>query len=171
MWYVATVRKCRGACPVGSISTWIPSAGVAYHLPVSNRHTTIEAAFAHVGQNRNPSNRAPAFTFVGLFLRHSLRAATAKGVQPFLALGIGRLRVGAEQLLCEPPTCFREGGSHFLDGTFTTVVGGTGLLVPFAEWGALRGDVRLYLPRNAGADAGDSDDPRPELAAGLVLWW
>jgi hypothetical protein len=52
-----------------------------------------------------------------------------------------------------------------------TVVGGAGIIMPFTRWGALRGDLRVFLPRNAGANAGDSDNARLEVGAGLVLRW
>jgi hypothetical protein len=149
----------------------MPSAGLGYRLPLAGRRAVIEASFAHVGQNRDPYNRAPSFTFLGVLLRESLRPATGKGVEPFLTVGLGRLQVDAEEIVCQPPTCFSEGGPNFVDGTFMTVVGGAGIIMPFTRWGALRGDLRVFLPRNAGANAGDSDNARLEVGAGLVLRW
>lgn len=113
-----------GDATVGSVSTWMPSLGLGYRLPLSGRRTVIEASVAHPGQDRDPYNRAPAFTFLGLLLRHSLRPVIGDGVEPFLTVGLGQLRVDAEEIVCEPPTCFREGGPSFVDATFTTIVGG-----------------------------------------------
>ena len=157
-----------GDATVGGVSTWLPSVGLGYRLPVAGHRAVIETSVAHAGEDRDPYNRAPAFTFFGVLLRQSVGQVSREGVDPFLTVGLGRLRVDADEIVCEPP-CFREGGPNFVDGTFTTIVGGGGLVLPLSRWGALRGDVRLFLPLNARVDDGDSGDVRFELAGGLVL--
>jgi hypothetical protein len=158
-----------GDATVGGVSTWLRSGAVGYRLPLWNRSTSLEASLAHVSQNHNPYDRAPAFTFVGFMLRQSLRAGAATGLQPYLGAGVGRLRVDAEEITCLPPLCLAEGGPNFRDGTFTTLVTSIGLVVPLTTWGAVTGETRLFLPQGRRSDAGDSDNTRPEFAVGLML--
>lgn len=157
-----------GDATVGSVHTWLPSVGAGYRLGVVERRMVVEAAFAHVGQDHDPYNRAPAFTFWGALLRYALLRSGEKGIEPFLSVGIGRLRVDAEEIVCEPPECFAEGGPNFVDGTFTTIVFGGGAVWALTRWGAVRGDIRWYVPMPPDG-AADSDNGRLELAAGVVL--
>ena len=157
-----------GDATVGSISTWAPSARIAYRLPLGLQTIAVEAYLAHVSQDNNPYNRVPAFTFVGALARLSLRDDPRQGVDPFLGFGVGRMRVDVEEreTECLPPNCFAEGGHNFLDARLTTLTLDAGVLVPLVRWAALRGDVRLYMPRGNSADVGDSAHRRIEYAVG-----
>jgi hypothetical protein len=158
-----------GDATVGSISTWAASARVAYRLPLGPRHIALEAYLAHAPQDDDPYSRAPAFTFVGALARLSLRADARKGIDPFLGIGVGRMRVDVEEIDCPPPNCFAEGGPGFRDARLTTWALDAGALLPVARWFALRGDVRLYLPLGESSEVGNSVGRRIEYAFGLSI--
>lgn len=158
-----------GSGSVGSTSTWAPSARITYRLPLGPQRLAVEAYFAHAPQDHNPYNRAPAFTFVGAVSRISLRADPRRGVDPFLGIGVGRMRVEVEEIQCPPPNCFSEGGPAFRDANLTTLTLDGGVLIPIVRWAALRGDVRLYSPYGDSSEVGDSVGRRIEYAVGLSI--
>lgn len=158
-----------GDATVRGISTWAVSARVAYRLPMGPRHIALEAYLAHAPQDHDPYNRAPAFTFVGALARLSVRAGARDGVDPFLGVGLGRMRVDAEEIDCPPPNCFAEGGPGFRDARLTTWALDAGVLLPVFRWCALRGDVRLYVPLGGSSEVGSSAGVRTELAGGLSI--
>lgn len=158
-----------GDATVGSISTWARSARVTYRLPLGPRRLALEAYLAHAPQDHNPYNHAPAFTFMGALARLSLRADPRDGVDPFLGIGLGRMRVDVEEIDCPPPDCFAEGGPGFRDARLMTWAVDAGVLVPVVRWFALRGDIRLYAPRGESGEVGNSVGVRIEFAVGLTL--
>jgi hypothetical protein len=158
-----------GDATVGDISTWARSARVAYRLPLGPQRLTLEAYLAHAPQDRDPYNRAPAFTFVGALARLSLRSDPRNGVDPFLGIGWGRMRVEVEETECPPSNCFDEGGPGFRDVGLATLALDAGVLIPVARWFALRGDARLYAPRGKSSEVGDSVGRRLELGVGLSI--
>jgi hypothetical protein len=152
-----------GDATVGSLHTWLLSARVARSLPVVGRHTMLELSYAAAAKDRNPYNFAPAVRILSVGLRRVSWPDEGRPVRLFALAGLGRFWVDGDET-----TCTFECGPSFKDGAFTTAFGGIGLFLRLSRWGALRGDVRLWVPLDEDATAGSSNDPRAELAFGVA---
>ncbi len=146
------------------------AARIGYRPAGMLRRILLEVYGLHAPKDRDPYNRTPQVSTVGIASSILLRDAH-RSINPYLMLGGGVYHVDAQKRPpCRPEDgCFRGDGGSFRDATLPSVLMNAGLYLTIIPRLAVRAGAQLYIPFRSPDRVLDSSNTRPTLSIGMTV--